>query len=68
MSMKITPLDHKLQEIALKDWAAFVDLVGEDAINAAKVCLLRQEKNSYGQICIKLGLTEKQARYACGKC
>lgn len=68
MNRRVTDLDKKLQEMALMDWNHFVDLVGEDAINAAKVCLLRKDEKSYGEICNRLGLTKKQARYACGKC
>lgn len=68
MSKGLTPLDVKLQEIACANWVDFVALIGEDAINAAKVCILRQQKNSYGQIAVKLGITEKAARYHCGGC
>jgi hypothetical protein len=64
----MTELDKKLQEMALLNWSQFVHLLGEDAINAAKVCLLRQAKASYGEIGIKLGLTEKQVRTRCVKC
>lgn len=65
----MTDLDKKLQEIAVMNWQQFVDLVGEDAILTAKVCLLRQDKKSYTQIQQKLGLSEKQVRYAaCNKC
>lgn len=63
-----TDLDKKLQEIALLNWPQFVALIGAEAVTSAKVCLLRQNKSSYGEISIKLGVTEKQARYACNKC
>ena len=68
MSRKMTNLDQQLQELALTDWAAFVQLIGEDAIVSAKVCLLRKEMKSYGEICVKLGLTRDQVRYGCEKC
>jgi hypothetical protein len=68
MAAELTDLDKKLQEMAVKNWQQFVMLIGEDAINAAKVCLLRKEDKSYGQISRKLGLSEHQARYACSKC
>ena len=64
----LTDLDRKLQEIASKNWQQFVDLIGSDAITAAKICMLRQDQKSYGEICIKLNITEHQARYGCGKC
>lgn len=65
----MTDLDKKLQEIALMNWTQFVALIGPDAIIAAKVCLLRQQKKSYGEIQQKLGLTKNQVEYAaCKKC
>lgn len=65
---EMTNLDKKLQEIALLNWPQFVELIGADAITAAKVCLLRQDKRSYGEIQNKLGITYDQARYACNNC
>lgn len=65
---QLTDLDKKLQEIALMNWPQFAALVGEDAITAAKVCLLRQGGKSYGEISNKLSITERQAQYGCGKC
>lgn len=64
----MTDLDKKLQEIAVMNWAQFVQLVGPEALIKAKVCLLRQNKSSYGEISIKLAITERQARYACENC
>lgn len=64
----MTDLDKKLQEIAVLNWKQFVALIGEDAIVSAKVCLLRQNKKSYGEIANKLSITEHQARYGCNKC
>lgn len=66
--MKMTELDKKLQEIALSNWQQFVQLVGEDAITSAKICLLRQNNASYGEIKNRLGITTDQARYGCNKC
>ncbi|MFL5809741.1 MAG: hypothetical protein ACJ749_09475 [Flavisolibacter sp.] len=65
----LTDLDKKLQEIALMNWPQFVALIGEDAIVSAKVCLLRRNGNTYGQIQSKLNLTKNQVEYAaCKKC
>lgn len=64
----MTDLDKKLLEIANSNWQQFVAMVGDDAIMAAKICLLRQSNKSYGEISNKLGVTKEQARYACGKC
>ena len=64
----MTDLDKKLQEIALMNWKQFVALVGEDALISAKICLLRRDKKSYGEIQNKLGITKNQAEYGCGKC
>lgn len=66
--MRMTELDKKLQEIALANWPQFVQLVGEDAILSAKICLLRQNNASYGEIENRLGITTNQARYGCNKC
>lgn len=64
----MTDLDKKLQEIAVMNWKQFVALVGEDALTSAKICLLRREKKSYGEIKNKLGITKNQAEYGCSKC
>lgn len=65
---RMTELDKKLQEMALTNWPQFVQMIGADAVVTAKICLLRQKKASYGEISIKLGVTENQARYGCSKC
>lgn len=64
----MTDLDKKLQEMAVMNWPQFAKLLGEDALIAAKICLLRQQKKSYGEISVKLNITEKKARYWCGEC
>ena len=64
----MTDLDRRLQQIASEDWERFKDMIGENAVIAAKTCLLRGEGKSYHQISIKLMVTESQVRYACGKC
>jgi hypothetical protein len=66
--VEMTELDKRLREIALLNWQQFVALIGEDPILKAKICLLRKQKASYGQISMKLGVTERQAQYNCGKC
>jgi hypothetical protein len=68
MNPPLTDLDLKLIEMATKNWPQFVSLIGEDAITAAKICLLRQDKKSYGQIQTRLGLTKNQVEYGCTKC
>ncbi len=64
----MTDLDRKLQEIATRNWDQFVALIGDDAIISAKICMLRQNNFSYGQIQTKLGLTKNQVEYGCNKC
>lgn len=64
----MTELDKRLQNMATLNWEQFVKLIGSDAIIAAKICLLRQEKLSYGQIQNKLSLTKDQVAYGCTKC
>lgn len=65
---QMTELDKRLQRIAGKNWFEFVELIGEDAITFAKICLLRQNGNSYGQIRARLALKKHIVEYACGKC
>lgn len=66
--LKMTDLDNRLREMAMTNWPQFAELIGIDAITAAKICLLRGQKKSYGEIRNKLGISEKQARYGCNKC
>lgn len=54
--------------MAVLNWPQFAKLLGEDALTAAKICLLRQQNKSYGEISVKLNVTEKKARYWCGEC
>ncbi len=68
MTKPMTDLDKQLQQMALLNWDQFAQLIGPDALIAAKVCLLRQDKRSYGEIAIKLKLAEHQVRYGCTKC
>lgn len=64
----MTDLDKKLQEMAVMNWPQFAKLLGDDALTAAKICLLRQQNKSYGEISVKLNVTEKKARYWSGEC
>ena len=64
----MTDLDKKLQEIALMNWKQFVALIGEDALLSAKICLLRKNGKSYGEISNKLNVTERLAQYRCNDC
>jgi hypothetical protein len=66
--MALTELDKKLQLMASSNWPQFVQTIGADAIVRAKICLLRKDQFSYGQIAAKLSITEGQARYACNVC
>lgn len=52
--MELKPLDIELQELAKNDWEKFVSLVGKDAIISAKICILRSENKSYGEISVRL--------------
>lgn len=61
-------LDNKLRELALTDWQKFVQLVGKDTIDKAKVCLLRQNNKSYGMVSRMVGLSIMQVRTACKRC
>lgn len=66
--VELTELDRRMIDIATKNWQQFVALVGPDAILRAKICLLRKQNLSYGQIQAKLNVTKDQVRYQCEKC
>jgi hypothetical protein len=66
--MQLTELDKRLQHIAASNWPQFVALIGDDSILAAKICLLRRNKATYGEICARLNVSKEKARYNCGKC
>jgi hypothetical protein len=63
-----TELDKNLQQLAIMDWPAFVELVGYDNIKAAKICILKSRGKSYSQIANKLRITKDTAIYRSGKC
>lgn len=67
-AVKVTELDKTLQEIALMNWPQFVQLIGDDPIRKAKICLLRRGGKSYGEISQKLDVTIDAARWNCNKC
>lgn len=60
-------LELKLQDLAIKNWAVFIAVMGDNAMTIAKAKILRKEGKSYYQIGMKLHITEAQARYACNK-
>jgi hypothetical protein len=64
----LTELDKRLIQIAISNPPKFMSLLGDDSVIAAKTCLLRQDKKSYGQIAQSLKITYKKARYACNGC
>lgn len=63
-----TDLDKELQQLALIDWATLVNLIGEDAIMAAKVCLLKKRGKSLVQIASKLRTTKSKVETRCKHC
>lgn len=58
-----TELDETLRNLAATDWPAFVQLVGEDNITAAKVCVLRSRGNTLGQIASKFSKKRSGVQY-----
>lgn len=68
MNNSLTPLDEKLRELAITDWSAFVDLIGQDAIDSAKICLLRTDKRSIRFIANKLKTNRGKVHRTCKKC
>lgn len=63
-----TELDQQLQKLAATDWSAFVQLVGETHITAAKICILRLGGKSYNQIANRLSIPRDNAIYRSEKC
>lgn len=57
-----TELDKQLQQLALTDWVTFNKLIGADAIECAKICILRAQGNSLQQIANKLNVTKRKAQ------
>lgn len=63
-----TELDKELQDLATKDWEAFVQLIGTDHYMSMKICLLRAKGKSYNQIAVKLQTTYHIAVYRTERC
>jgi hypothetical protein len=63
-----TDLDKELQNLSVKDWDAFVQLIGPDQYMAMKICLLRAKGKSYNQIAVKLQTTYHIAVYRASVC
>jgi hypothetical protein len=63
-----TELDKELQQLALVDWATFVELIGHDAVLSAKICMLKSRGLSLNQIGNRLSVTRRVAQVRCEKC
>lgn len=63
-----TDLDNQLRQLANVDWPAFVDLIGHEAITAAKVCMLKKQGRSMNQISNRLSITKRKVQVRCEKC
>lgn len=64
----MTKLDLTLQDMATVNWEQFVSLIGIDAIQKAKTCLLRGGGHSYGEIGMTIGVDKNVVRHWCAKC
>lgn len=58
-----TDLDRQLQDLAALDWPAFVRLIGDDNITAAKVCLLKAKGKSYNQMAQRFSKSKGWAQH-----
>lgn len=58
-----TDLDRQLQDLAALDWPAFVRLIGEENILAAKVCILKAKGKSYNQIAQRFSKSKGWSQY-----
>lgn len=63
-----TDLDRDLQQLAAVDWPTFVQLVGEEAVVAAKICILKSRGKSQHQIANRLNITRSKAQRNCQTC
>lgn len=63
-----TDLDKDLQQLAAVDWPTFVQLVGEDFILSAKICILKSRGKSLNQIANKLSVTKSKIETRCKRC
>ena len=61
---QLSKIDERLRDIAIKDWAQFLSLLGKEKLTIAKVRLLRAEGKSYNQIASRLNITLSQVRHA----
>lgn len=68
LDMYYTPLDKDLQQLAVMDWPLFVQLIGEECIKSAKICILKQRGKSHQQIAISLNSTKGTVRYRAENC
>jgi predicted DNA-binding protein YlxM (UPF0122 family) len=65
---QLTTVDQRLQALACSDWLAFVSLLGVDAHNRLKVCIMRRENKSFRQIANNLKVSKGSVQNSCKKC
>lgn len=63
-----TDLDKDLQQLAAVDWPAFVELIGEESVISAKICVLKSRGKSQNQIALRLNITRSKAQRNCQTC
>lgn len=66
--MKITELDNQLRELALTNWPKFVELLGDDAVNKAKICLMKKQERTIRYMAYRTGMPLSTAHDQCKKC
>ena len=64
---QMSPLDRRLQELALLNWELFCTYTGVN-IQQAQVCLLRSQGRSLGQIAVKLSLKKRAVQRIAERC
>lgn len=65
---EIQSLDGELQQLAVENWPEFLRLIGQQAVEQAKICQLRKKGKSVRQIANRLSLPKSTVHYSCGKC
>jgi hypothetical protein len=65
---KQTELDTQLRELALTDWPRFIELMGEDAINKAKICLMKRQGRTIRYMAFRVKMPQSTTGLACQRC
>jgi hypothetical protein len=63
-----TELDQQLQEMAVTDWIKFVELIGLDSINKAKICLMKKQQRTLKYMAYRTKMPLSTVGLNCKRC